>query len=597
MNKQTLRTNFCYMTRTIIIYFLLLMTVQFFGQDNKLDRFELELLRLPDKERIDTLKHFLVQSFESNSQKTLYYINLLEKEAVEQESIDVQTYAKSKKFEYYAYQFETDSVFNYAEEAEEFARVHKQYKSLFAMQQMLLQRLTFQGDFSKAISKGREMYREAKDLDDSYCMAQATFGIGNVYKAMIMSEDALKYFNESLNILRLHDTDPFSNMRIKLDLYNFIADIYANQTFKPDSLIVYTDSIQIMIDRHKALEKKLNYDTFHFVVATNYANAYLEKKEFSIAKRYITKADSICNDDWMPSLSMILDQIKSNYFIYTKEYDKALVHIDRIIGFLEVNDLRDVGYYADKAKILAYLGRDEEAISLYTDLHEKMREQSIEQYHSQISQLRTLYDLDKLELQMEKDKLQISLMEQRISMFTVIFSLLFLIVLVIIIYMRRIKTKNVGLVSQIRKQDAIREELERLNEELEKKNLINQSEEQLSSNELHNQDALIYKLKSLFKEASIYTDPIVNRKILADKLGTNENYLRIAVKEKFGYTINEYINEFRINHAKKLLASEQYSIEEIAINSGFGTRSTMYRQFKDKYGLSPDEYRKSLKKL
>lgn len=596
MKQQTPFTIFHYTLKNAISFCLFfIVTISSYAQNYKPDL--VDLSHLSDKAKIDTLKYYLVQAFENGSPETLVYADLLEKEGIRQNNFEIQAIGKAKIVEYYAYQFDNDSIFYYAPEVEEFARAHKEWKTLFSIQQILLQRYAYQDEYTKAINKGKQMYNEAKGIEDLYCMAQASAGLGNVYKTMIMSEDALKYFREALSILRSYDADPSSNMRLKLDLYNSIASVYNYQIRDPDMVLIYTDSMEFMVNKHKEYNKKLNYPTFYFHVATNYADAYTEKDEFELAKTYIAKADSMCNDDWIPSLTMVLDLIKSHYYLKTKEYSKALIYIDRLIDFLERNDLYEPAYYAEKAEILAYLGRKDEAIELYTNLHEKIREQNIKQYSSQISQLRTLYDLDKLEIQAEKDKLQIELMQQRISMFMVIFILLFTIIFIIVIYMRRIKKKNIDLVAQIREQDLMKEKLEKLNEVLEFENLTDQSEEQTSPNEKQNQNALIYKLNSLFRETLIYTDPLINRKILADKLGTNENYLRSAIKDRYDYTINEYINEYRINHAKKLLASDQYSIEEIAISSGFGTRSTMYRQFKEKYGLSPDEYRRSLKSL
>ncbi len=50
----------------------------------------------------------------------------------------------------------------------------------------------------------------------------------------------------------------------------------------------------------------------------------------------------------------------------------------------------------------------------------------------------------------------------------------------------------------------------------------------------------------------------------------------------------------RLEHARELLSlpNTELTIEAIAIDSGFGSRNTFYRLFREKYGLTPVEFRK-----
>lgn len=62
-------------------------------------------------------------------------------------------------------------------------------------------------------------------------------------------------------------------------------------------------------------------------------------------------------------------------------------------------------------------------------------------------------------------------------------------------------------------------------------------------------------------------------------------------------TFIQFTNEFRIAHACRLLANEDESIAGVSYDSGFNNLSHFNKQFKKIAGLSPREYRKSLRKV
>lgn len=66
-------------------------------------------------------------------------------------------------------------------------------------------------------------------------------------------------------------------------------------------------------------------------------------------------------------------------------------------------------------------------------------------------------------------------------------------------------------------------------------------------------------------------------------------------KKTTNKTFTQFVNEFRIVHASKLLSEEMMSITEIAFESGFNNFSHFNRQFKRITGKSPRLYRKELR--
>lgn len=65
-------------------------------------------------------------------------------------------------------------------------------------------------------------------------------------------------------------------------------------------------------------------------------------------------------------------------------------------------------------------------------------------------------------------------------------------------------------------------------------------------------------------------------------------------KKIYGTTPNEYIFDKRLEYSKKLLATSEQSIDEIALLSGFKTTAHFSRKFKEKYAIPPSHYKLTL---
>jgi AraC-like DNA-binding protein len=62
-------------------------------------------------------------------------------------------------------------------------------------------------------------------------------------------------------------------------------------------------------------------------------------------------------------------------------------------------------------------------------------------------------------------------------------------------------------------------------------------------------------------------------------------------------TFSEYVNQLRLTHARQLLADQdsKLTIAAIALDSGFNSTETFYRSFREKYGLTPNAFRRIAK--
>lgn len=75
----------------------------------------------------------------------------------------------------------------------------------------------------------------------------------------------------------------------------------------------------------------------------------------------------------------------------------------------------------------------------------------------------------------------------------------------------------------------------------------------------------------------------------------NPSYFSRKFKTVFGKNLGEYIKEKRILKASELLKTSELPIEAIISTVGFSDKSYFYKLFRERYGITPSEYRKGKK--
>ena len=109
-------------------------------------------------------------------------------------------------------------------------------------------------------------------------------------------------------------------------------------------------------------------------------------------------------------------------------------------------------------------------------------------------------------------------------------------------------------------------------------------------------DALKQQFYKCMDEGKLYLLPDLNLKMLADKINVSERKLSAFFGEVLHSNFYDAINSFRVEEAKSLLKSnavKSHSIAGIGLSCGFSSKSSFYRIFKNKTGVSPSVYRNS----
>ena len=89
------------------------------------------------------------------------------------------------------------------------------------------------------------------------------------------------------------------------------------------------------------------------------------------------------------------------------------------------------------------------------------------------------------------------------------------------------------------------------------------------------------RIIALVENDKIYLQPDLKLDDVAQMMHTNRTYIYQAVNQQMGISFNEFINRYRIAHAKRLMASDPtLSMNDVALLSGFASLSSFYRNMK-----------------
>jgi len=107
----------------------------------------------------------------------------------------------------------------------------------------------------------------------------------------------------------------------------------------------------------------------------------------------------------------------------------------------------------------------------------------------------------------------------------------------------------------------------------------------------------IAKIKEFMQRENPYLDPSLTLQKLAKQMQVPAKELSILINHKMGQHFFDFINRYRVNAAAKLLETTEKpkpTVLEILYKVGFNSKSSFNTAFKNQFGLTPTQYRKSL---
>ena len=92
-----------------------------------------------------------------------------------------------------------------------------------------------------------------------------------------------------------------------------------------------------------------------------------------------------------------------------------------------------------------------------------------------------------------------------------------------------------------------------------------------------------------------YCKPEMSLVYVAEQFGFGSAYLSKIFKDNMGVNFGDYLSEKRMERGRQLLVETQMSLQQIVESLGYSDVPSFHRKFSKKYGMSPGNYRKSMK--
>ncbi|MDD2195681.1 MAG: tetratricopeptide repeat protein [Bacteroidales bacterium] len=406
-------------------------------------------------------------------------------------------------------------------------------------------------DYDKALLNITQARDEFRGIDDQRGYSISLTNIGMIHLNLENHELALRIFFEAVQIDE-HNNDYYG----VASNYNNIGEVYYN-------LGNLEKALQFLNQAHE-IYHKLDDKSGLASVYLKLARVFTRKNELSKALAYCSKSISLLEETDEPvSKKKALEQLS---LIHQKRGNYQLA----LKIFREASTLKDSLFNIDKAARVSMI--EEKYVN------EKLANEN----------LKLLYTG---ELQQVKLKSQKSL--NRVYLIALI--VLILGMVVIIVQLRKknlaykfITKKNLDL---IKKEQELKNAKEKMTSIIE----INRNKPRLAPDE---KEAILQRMEKLLEKDQLFTRPDLTIEKLAHRLGTNRTYLSQIINEVFYKSYSNFINEYRVDYAMKMLSDpiigSKYSIDAIAKDSGFNSISNFNMVFKKFSGVTPSIFIKNI---
>lgn len=280
----------------------------------------------------------------------------------------------------------------------------------------------------------------------------------------------------------------------------------------------------------------------------------------------------------------------NNYLLKVGRYEEVLRHNEAYLGLVSEADslnLMRLRTLEQSSQAYRALGDYVHAYLAMLQVHQISQQMATNRERSQIFQLADVTEAVARQYRLEKADYELKVQRYVISALLVVTLVLLVLFGGLWRTLRVIRRKNRKMAELVLQLDNQRSEIQSVESELEWK------EEEREGKDTDEQ--LFFRFDWQVKEQKLYLNYQLGRDDYAQLMGVDRNRFAAIVKKFTSNNLSTYLNDLRLEHSVTLFREHpDWSINKVAEESALPRISTFYRLFKDKYGISPNSFRKTL---
>lgn len=494
----------------------------------------------------------------------------------------------------------------------------------FNMCKNLIESMIATRDYEEAMKYARSMIDVIERSGNSTSNHHnAYWAIARVYRAMGDPGEAYTYMNEAIRFCREQidikrkREHPIVSDELKLLLYKQNLADWQQEDGRTADALKTTLSMQEEIERLRPLKggafphkiPDASFKAKEGIIAGKLAYLYVLAGQAGKGREWFEKLQ----ENPLAGRNPDLVRLEIEYYKHTHEYGKLVGKAYRLTDPVAYDD--SIHEQRKEACLLLadayrHLGKEGEANAFYETallLADSLNRRDNE---NNALEMATLLETREKERQIER---QAEELKWHRTLTTVAGGILFLICVIFLLVVRHsriVGRKNKLMAQQIELYLSYRTKLDtaqlRINQQeemLAKQTKVNtdskeEKEEKSTATlgDINEADRRSFEELDLkIRNERLFLDPNFSRDILLQLTPVGKNRISSLLQTFTGENFNGYINSLRLEYSLSLLKKfNHYTIEAIAMDSGFNNVRTYQRLFRDKYGMTPAEYKKSL---
>ena len=438
--------------------------------------------------------------------------------------------------------------------------------------------------FKEASETYQTVLSFAEGKNDSVLIADTWLNIGILNhklkdddKAVAIMENLFTWYREKRDTLRMANV-----------LQNIAACCFPAQVKKAES------ALSQALDLYRRLESPDSY--FILINTNNLADVFIYQKRFAesimLLEDNIELAEKTGATEQQATTYRLLAQCEieaGGNLQNAREYIEKSERLARVSGRSDIlRDLKETELLLQVRS--GNFGEVKKILESYKQLYDESARENARIINTEFQ---TIHEVKKISEQ--KNLLQEGIVLKNRQLTLTLVALLAAIIAIVIIVMQYLRIRQAM------------KTMYQMNVEIAGSSPANPAHQAMSVNENPDTDdddpenvnminlygAILERLES----QKLYLDPTLSVQSMSESMNRNHRYISKAIKEVGNTNFSNLINRFRINEARRLLASGQdISINDVMLQSGFGSRQSFHRNFKMATGFTPSDYLERAKK-